>query len=153
MLLNVRVFQNYRRFISKKSNILSKNILGTIFGVQSKNTFLVKLLPERPSIKLFDFVRFCYSVDQRNRYGLVFDVYLLNEQQWIKVLSNREIENIFSTYTTAINDLHSDVVYKMDEIPGNDYTKRFVGIITENSSINKIRFIYNSKLKCQNTSY
>jgi hypothetical protein len=128
-----------------KSNKLA---LGQIFGVQSKNTFLVRLYDSSERIintRIFDFVEFKYSTDKKIRKGLLLDTYLLNQQQWVKVLSNNEIEKIFDK---NIFDNHkSDVVYRIDKIPENDYLKKFVGIVTENSTINKIRFIYNSKIK------
>ncbi len=128
-----------------KSNKLA---LGQIFGVQSKNTFLVRLYDSSERIvntRIFDFVEFKYSTDKKIRKGLLLDTYLLNQQQWVKVLSNNEIEKIFNK---NIFDNHkSDVVYRIDNIPENDYLNRFVGIVTENSTINKIRFIYNSKIK------
>jgi hypothetical protein len=128
-----------------KSNKLS---LGQIFGVQSKNTFLVRLYDSSERIvntRIFDFVEFKYSTDKKIRKGLLLETYLLNQQQWVKVLSNNEIEKIFDK---NIFDNHkSDVVYRINNIPENDYLNRFVGIVTENSTINKIRFIYNSKIK------
>lgn len=128
-----------------KSNKLA---LGQIFGVQSKNTFLVRLYDASERIvntRIFDFVEFKYSTDKKVRKGLLLDTYLLNQQQWVKVLSNNEIEKIFDK---NIFDNHkSDVVYRLENIPENDYLKRFVGIITENSTIFKIRFVYNSKIK------
>ena len=128
-----------------KSNKLA---LGQIFGIQSKNTFLVRLYDSSESIvntRIFDFVEFKYSTDKKIRKGLLLDTYLLNQQQWVKVLSNSEIEKIFDK---NIFDNHkSDVVYRIDKIPENNYLNRFVGIVTENSTINKIRFIYNSKIK------
>ena len=128
-----------------KSNKLA---LGQIFGVQSKNTFLVRLYDSSERIvntRIFDFVEFKYSTDKKIRKGLLLDTYLLNQQQWVKVLSNNEIEKIFDK---NIFDNHkSDVVYRIDNIPENNYLNRFVGIVTENSTINKIRFIYNSKIK------
>lgn len=124
--------------------------LGQIFSVQSKNTFLVKLFPysERNNVQasIFDFVELKYATDNKIRKGLILDTYLLDQEQWIKVLSNREIEKIFGS--KALRSSHTpDVVYKLDEIPDNDYLKRFVGIITENSLISKIRFVFNSKLE------
>jgi hypothetical protein len=128
-----------------KSNKLA---LGQIFGVQSKNTFLVRLYDASERIintRIFDFVEFKYSTDKKVRKGLLLDTYLLNQQQWVKVLSNSEIEKIFDK---NIFDNHkSDVVYRIENIPDNDYLKRFVGIITENSTIFKIRFVYNSKIR------
>jgi len=128
-----------------KSNKLA---LGQIFGVQSKNTFLVRLYDSSERIvntRIFDFVEFKYSTDKKIRKGLLLDTYLLNQQQWVKVLSNNEIEKIFSN--NIFENHKSDVVYRIDNIPENDYLKRFVGIVTENSTIFKIRFIYNSKIK------
>ena len=128
-----------------KSNKLA---LGQIFGVQSKNTFLVRLYDPSERIvntRIFDFVEFKYSTDKKIRKGLLLETYLLNQQQWVKVLSNNEIEKIFDE--NIFENHKSDVVYRIDKIPENDYLKRFVGIVTENSTISKIRFIYNSKIK------
>lgn len=128
-----------------KSNKLA---LGQIFGVQSKNTFLIRLYDSSERIvntRIFDFVEFKYSTDKKVRKGLLLDTYLLNQQQWVKVLSNNEIEKIFDK--NIFENHKSDVVYRIDNIPKNDYLKRFIGIVTENSTIFKIRFIYNSKIK------
>lgn len=128
-----------------KSNKLA---LGQIFGVQSKNTFLIRLYDSSERIvntRIFDFVEFKYSTDKKVRKGLLLDTYLLNQQQWVKVLSNNEIEKIFDK--NIFENHKSDVVYRIDNIPENDYLKRFIGIVTENSTIFKIRFIYNSKIK------
>lgn len=149
IILNIpslaRSIEDLLKISKDKSNKLA---LGQIFGVQSKNTFLVKLYGASDRVvntRIFDFVEFKYSTDKKVRKGLLLDTYLLNQQQWVKVLSNSEIEKIF---TEDIFDNHqSDVVYRLDNIPENDYLKRFVGIVTENSTIFKIRFIYNSKIK------
>lgn len=125
--------------------------LGAIFGVQSKNTFLVKLFHERKeTIKLFDFVEFVYSIDEDRqiRKGLILDSYLLNEQQWVKVLTTSEINKIFNNQS-IFKEHSEDIIYKIKDIPKTDYLDTFVGIITENSIIGKIRFIYNSRALIQ----
>ncbi len=120
--------------------------IGQIFGVQSKNTFLVKLYDKRPSIKIFDFVEFKYSMDENKnvRRGLILDNYLLNQEQWVKVLVSDEINKIFQDkiYNT-FND--ENVVFKITNPVNNDYLEKFVGLIDENSTISTIRFVYNSK--------
>lgn len=122
--------------------------IGQIFGVQSKNTFLVKLFDHRPSIKIFDFVEFKYSMDDNKkvRKGLILDNYLLNQEQWVKVLMSEEINKIFGdkVYNT-FND--GNVVYKISNPESTDYLDKFVGIVDENSTITIIRFIYNSKME------
>lgn len=120
--------------------------IGQIFGVQSKNTFLVKLYDKRPSIKIFDFVEFKYSMDENKnvRTGLILDNYLLNQEQWVKVLVSDEISKIFEKKVyNRFNDVN--VVFKITNPESNDYLEKFVGLIDENSTISSIRFIYNSK--------
>ncbi len=120
--------------------------IGQIFGVQSKNTFLVKLFDQRPSIKIFDFVEFKYSMDEDKgvRKGLILDNYLLNQEQWVKVLVSDEIKKIFGDKIyNSFND--ENVVFKITNPEHNDYLEKFVGIVDENSVISTIRFIYNSK--------
>ncbi|MFC0264525.1 ATP-binding protein [Fontibacter flavus] len=124
-----------------------KEAIGQIFGVQSKNTFLVKLSEARTeTTKVFEFVEFKYSIDSKVRKGLILDVYLLNQQQWIKVLSTPEIDAIFKN-TEILKNHTSDLVYKLSQIPENDYLDRLVGIVSDNSVINKVRFIHNSKVQ------
>lgn len=133
----------------KKENLKYENALGKIFGVQSKNTFLVKLFPERKeTIKLFDFVEFLYSIDEKRtiRKGLILDTYLLNEQQWIKILTTNEIIQIFGN-NNCFENHEDDIVYKINDVPDTKYLNTFIGIVTENSTIEKIKFIYNSRNK------
>jgi len=123
--------------------------LGQIFGVQSKNTFLVKLFPSHQrstNAKIFDFVEFNYSADGRRRKGLLLDTYLLDQEQWVKVLTNSEIEMIFGDQV-FVESPTPDIVYKLTDVPNTDFLNRFVGIVTDNSKINRIRFIYNSKIE------
>lgn len=147
MLINIpSIAKSISTFFESKEVNISKSSLGKIFGIQSKNTFLVKLFEEREErLNIFDFVEFKYSIDETNRIrkGLILDTYLLNQEQWIKVLTTNELNNIYGN-TNFYTNHKEDVVYKIDERPDDDYLERFVGIITENSTINKIRFIYNS---------
>lgn len=122
-----------------------KNAIGQIFGVQSKNTFLVKLIEDRTQkTRIFDFVEFKYSIDNQIKKGLILDVYLLNQEQWVKVLTTSEIESIFSNHI-CLSSLVPDLVYKLEDVPVNEFLDRFIGLVTENSTIEKIRFIFNSK--------
>jgi hypothetical protein len=123
--------------------------IGQIFGVHSKNTFLVKLFEKRPSIRKFDFVVFKYSMDDNKdliRKGLILDNYLLNQEQWIKVLVSDDIGNLLEgEICSSIQNLN--VVYKIDKLNSNIFLDKFVGIIHEGTTISKIRFIYNSNLE------
>ena len=60
------------------------------------------------------------------------------------MLATSEIEKIFGNRNCFGN--HADgIVYKIKEVPDTKYLKTFIGIVTENSTIEKIKFIYNSK--------
>lgn len=123
----------------------TENVVGKIFGVQSKNTFLVQLSANRKSsLKLFDFVEFLYSIDGKEHNGIVLDVYLLDQAQWIKVLTTPEIDNLFEK---TIERHVPDFIYKVVDPPQNDYLQRFVGLIYQDSHIEKIRFTYNAKIE------
>ena len=150
MILNVPALARaIEDLLTKQKDSTPKAALGQIFGVQSKNTFLVKLFPylERgATAKIFDFVEFKYSADSKTKKGLLLDTYLLDQEQWVKVLTNSEIEKIFHN-ETFVNEPTTDIVYKLTDVPENEFLNRFVGIVTDNSRINRIRFIYNSRIK------
>lgn len=132
-------------FFVKQSQGTSPFIIGQIFGVQSKNTFLVKLSENRSQItRIFDFVEFKYSIDNQIRKGMILDVYLLNQEQWVKILTTAEIDKIFPKQNIFESHL-PDYVYRIQIVPKNDLLDRFIGLVTENSTIEKIRFIFNSK--------
>lgn len=150
MILNISALAKAINDIFEKQDTdVPTTALGQIFGVQSKNTFLVKLFPyvERStSAKIFDFVELNYSADGKARKGLLLDTYLLDQQQWVKVPTNSEIEKIFGG-KIYVEKPKPDVAYKLMDVPDTDFLNRFVGIITDNSRINRIRFIYNSKIE------
>ncbi len=155
MLLNLPAIANaLNSLFEPKETIKEENALGKIFGVQSKNTFLVKLFDERPeSTNIFDFVEFKYSIGNKEkvRKGLIVDSYLLNEEQWIKVLTTSEIETIFDGANIFQN--HTvDIVYKINQDVNTTYLDRFIGIVTEQSKIDVIRFIYNSRTTISHSS-
>lgn len=149
IILNVpslsKVIDEYLHSPKEEKN---ENSIGQIFGVQSKNTFLIKLFDERPNAKVFDFVEFKYSVDEKIRKGLILDIYLLNQEQWIKVLTNNEIERIFKN-GNIFSSHDRDIVYIIKSHPENNYLNSFVGIVSENSRINRINFSYNSKINIE----
>ncbi len=122
--------------------------LGQVVGVQSKNTFLVKLFSKRPSVKIFDPVEFKIKSDQsgRTRRGLVLDNYVLNEEQWIKILVSQEITKELEN-VSELKEKSENIVYKLETKTTSEFLKTFVGAVAENSNIRKIRFIYNSKIE------
>lgn len=149
MILNIpAVSKAIESAFSSKRVDDSSRVIGKIFGVQSKNTFLVKLFENRKqALKRFDFVEFLYSIDGREHKGIVLDVYLLDQEQWIKVLTTGEIDHLFEK---TITKYEPDFIYKTESFTDNDYLRRFVGLVYDNSNIEKIRFSYNAKIEIMN---
>jgi len=145
VLINPRkVILNWPGFRKKTCNEI-----GEITGVQSKNTFLVKLYDysDRPHVRTSDLVEFKYLMDDtdRVRRGLILDTYLLNREQWIKVLSNKQIGAMIRTLKTS-DITKKNVVYKIERTAVKDFMNRFVGVIIDGSNIMNIRFHYFGKV-------
>lgn len=149
IILNIpSLASSFEKVFEKKKKTNSDFAVGKIFGVQSKNTFLIKLLEERTAkLKVFDFVEFEYSMDNKRRKGIVLDVYLLNQEQWIKVLTTSELD---SKINDVVEKCTPDVVYKIDSPQEVSIMNQIVGIVVEGSVIEKIRFSYNSRVEITN---
>lgn len=144
MLMNIPELSRVIEKLFEKSNIKNEGI-GKIFGVQSLNTFLVKVERNNKKIDLFDFVEVKYSVDKKIHRGFICEMMLLDQEQWLKVITNENIDKLFSEKNNQINYLN-DVVYKIEDNSFENILDQFVGIVTEGTEIQKIKFIYNSKV-------
>jgi hypothetical protein len=120
--------------------------VGEIIGVQSENTFLARLYRERPAIEPFDFVQFRYpmSEDDRVTCGLVIDKYLLDEEQWIKVLCAPEIHNALVPYARP-HTSSGNVVSRLDCATPEGLLDSYVGVVLDKSTISRIRFEYHGR--------
>lgn len=146
MILNIPSIASSLEAVFDKINYKdNQSAIGIIFGVQSKNTFLVKFIEKSPvSVNMFDIVEFEYSIDKMRHRGIVIDVYFLNQEKWFKILSTVEINKLFGE---TVTNYKADLVYKSFNPPETNYIQRFVGLITENTTIEKIRFSYVSKIE------
>ncbi|MCM1221542.1 MAG: DUF87 domain-containing protein [Lachnospiraceae bacterium] len=95
-------------------------------------------------MRRFDFVEFLYSIDKTEHIGIILDVYLLDQAQWIKVLTTPEIDALFKK---TIDKHIPDLIYKTIDPPTNGYLQRFIGLVYQDSTIDKIRFTYNAKVE------
>jgi len=132
--------------LSTKKATSNENDIGEIFGVQSKNTFLVKLYKDRVPIHRFDCVVFLYAIggSQQKHRGVILDIYNLNEEKWAKVMS---CNSFCRTRKRQPNtNLRENVVYEMGACDNADFSKRFVGVVLERSEIEKIRFEYSDRV-------
>lgn len=128
----------------------NEEALGRIFGVQSKNIFLVKLFTDKKSsVKKFDLVEFKYPVQdfQSSMIGIIFDTYILDEEKWLKILQFK-----VKTSTGEQNHLLENIVYKVKDQDKLKTLKQkiklddFLGIVSENSTIEKIKFEYSQQI-------
>jgi uncharacterized protein len=117
--------------------------IGEIFGVQSRNTFLAKLYATRVPVKRFDLVEFRYSVDEKGRLykGMIVDTFLLDEQQWIKILATDQILHSLGAEAHSVSDA-TNVVCKVADQATPEFLERFVGTVVADSDIMKLRFDY-----------
>ena len=134
--------------LTKKKEESESIAIGNILGVQGRDILLIKLFPfeQRKTVSLFEPVIFKLKSNKKTGKGIVIESYLLNEQQWIKILKiDNSLEEVISDPSKKLLE---DVVYKIEIPEGNDisFLKTFVGIVYENSDIDKITFIYDSKI-------
>jgi uncharacterized protein len=107
----------------------------------------VKLYNERKPVRRFDFVEFRYSMEPsgRVRKGLIIDNYLLNQEQWVKVLTTPDISRSIGE-ATVHNEVRDNVVYLLDPEDTEQVLGRFVGVVVEDTNILKLRFEYGSNV-------
>lgn len=118
--------------------------IGSIMGVQATNTFLVKLNSNYKNVDLFKFVEFKCSSDGAYKRGLVYEAMLLDQEQWIKIVTNTEIDEL-CIEVPQIEKPIDDIVYLVEGNFEECIFSRFVGLIAEGSQIGKIKFLYTSK--------
>ena len=63
-------------------------------------------------------------------------------------MTTSEIKNIFDNQPIFSNHIE-DIIYKIKNVPETKYLDTFVGIVTEKSTIGRVKFIYNSKATIQ----
>lgn len=152
MIINIPAIAGLLNLLFEKSSkVKEENAVGRIFRVQAKNTFLIKLfIDANNSIKTFDFVEFKFNGDKDSlvRKGFVLESYVLNEEQWIKVLTAPVISALFSSKSNYSKHT-TDIIYKISEAPNSDFLDRFIGMVAENTTIGKLRFTYNPKNSIQ----
>jgi uncharacterized protein len=112
--------------------------VGDVIGVQSKNVFLAKLRPNRPALTRFQPVTFRYKLDDTVRECLIVDSYLLNDEQWIKMVPIGPSE-------LDLSDCEPNVVYHDFRQQNPAILARMIGLITNGTSIGLIKFEYASR--------
>jgi len=110
--------------------------VGNIFGVQSANTFLVKIYENKPLAK-GDYLQFGFNEGHglKQFISVVIDVYILDGQRWGKIL---KLENIDKDLY-SIEGARENTVIRID-LAGKQVSQNLIGTVVESSNIRKIRF-------------
>ena len=138
ILINPKNFNNSFSIKKKDKNI---DAIGEIFAVQSNKIYLAKVFEDKKNINKFTTIQF-KNYQEKILIGFIFDIYELNNQQWIKICILEET----SEGNTGLTDkITANVVYKIENKGLEIQINNFVGIISENSNILKINFEYSKK--------
>lgn len=130
--INPKTLNTTFRVSSSKKDI---EVIGEIFAIQSSAIYLAKVFKDKDDIEKFETIKFknnqgvCYR-------GFVFDIYELNNQRWIKI------------WAVEAKDLEchdSNLIYKEQFGDLAENINSFVGVVSENSNILKIKFEYSKK--------
>lgn len=132
----------FNKYFEKNYKNKSDN-LGKIFSVQSDNVFMIKLFDDK-KINKFLPVYFFHNMTQENSkniaVGLLFDIYYLDNQKFGKIIKIDSVEKTEITF----NKIDHDYVYKIDGYE-NKKIGAFVGVINENSTIERVYFEYSQQ--------
>ena len=139
VVLNIDPAKSFRgiKFALQGHN---QSAVGDVFGVQARNIFLAKLRTERKALKRFELVSFRYKLDGVCRNCVVIDNYLLNDEQWIKMIP-------VGNNIAELEGMESNVVYYSSIQPAEQIVGRILGTVVEGSSIGLIKFEYSSRNK------
>ena len=138
LLINPKNLNNSFSIEKKDKNI---DVIGEIFAVQSNKIYLAKVFEDKKNINKFATIKF-KNFQDKILIGFIFDIYELNNQQWIKICILEEI----SKENTQIKDnITTNIVYKIENKDLEIQINNFVGIVSENSNILKINFEYSKK--------
>lgn len=117
--------------------------IAKLFGVQSGNAFLARLFPNSIPVSRLDVVGFASTVGGRTSWitGVVIETYELNEQRWMKILTDDSLAEIKdkAVKPDKAKDGSVHLLKLSEEI---DVVKRLAGIVCEGATINKLRFEY-----------
>ena len=88
------------------------------------------------------------SMDEEHRVfkGMIVDNFLLNEQQWVKILANDSIRQAIGSESN-INPNSYNIVCKIQDCNIPEFLGRFVGVVIDRSNIMKLRFNYAGRVK------
>ncbi len=121
----------------------SGKAVAEIFSVQADSGYLAHTFPDAPAVKRFDIVGFSAKAVAEGAWktGLVLDAYQLNQQRWLRILTSDQFSEL--EQKTRKPDVITDAAVYLLKAEGDvDLMQTLVGVISEGSDIQKVRFEY-----------
>jgi hypothetical protein len=136
-ILNYPMISNFvSSFFDNFNKDNNKKPLAKIVAIQSENVYLAESQTFDQGLNIFEDILFKTASSKKIKVGKIIDKYTLNDIICYKILEIDEISNDIIEYK-------ENQIYKMEEDLLSDISsKKFVGIVTENSDINKLNFFY-----------
>ena len=131
-----------KAFISLKSIVAKpESAVAELFGIQSSSAYLAKLYPDSPSVRRFDVTGFIPNSGGREKWvaGLVIEAYELNEQRWLKILTDDSFKEL-EEKTTMPEAPKKGVVHLLSAVEDLDLIGHLVGTVCEGATIEKLKF-------------
>lgn len=115
-----------------------------IFGVQAGPTYIAKLMPGVGPVRRFDVVGFRPNTQADNewRTGLVIGAHSLNEEVWLKIVAHDGLVSCPDKLRDNERSAGVGSVYKINLPVVSENFERFVGVVCERSTIERLRFEY-----------
>jgi len=120
-----------------------ESAVAELFGIQSSSAYLAKVYPDSPPIKRFDVVGFITNTggNERLMAGLVIEAYDLNEQRWLKILTDDSFSELEEK--TLIPESPKKGIVHLLHVEGElKLVGQLVGTVCEGSTIEILKFEY-----------
>ena len=118
--------------------------VGELFGVQGRNTFLVRLHPDgnRLPVQMNSLLEFVYGMDEpaRVRRAVILERFFLDQAQWIRVLSHSEIDRL-SKDLTELPQHRRNAVYAPPGQDAGSFLGSLVGVVKDGTDVTTLQFL------------
>lgn len=134
------------KFISQKS----ESAVAELFGIQSSSAYLAKVYPDSPPVERFDVTGFISNTGGKERWvvGLVLEAYELNEQRWLKILTDGSFGELLEKSVMPENP-KKGIVHLLETDGDLELIGHLVGTVCEGATIEKLKFEYAFNISIQ----
>jgi hypothetical protein len=142
---SVLLLINPKKAIISLNSIVTKpeSAVAELFGIHSSSVYLAKLYPDSPPVKRFDVTGFMPNSGGNKSWvtGLVIEAYELNEQRWLRILTDDSFGELEEKTTIPVTP-KKGVVHLLPTDDDLDLVTHLVGTVCEGATIEKLKFEY-----------